>query len=79
MATHKDKPKAGVDYLPAGEIYEKVLEESGDAGDSYDKDPDGYLVRLTDRFANAYRELAANLQEDLASTEDSTNRDQTPD
>jgi len=75
MDTPKDKPKAGVDYLPAGEIYEKVLAESVAAGDSYSKDPSGYLARLTDRFANAYRKSAANLQEDLASTEDPTNQD----
>jgi len=68
MADTKDKPKAGIDYLPAGEIYEKVLTESREAGDSYEQDPDGYLVRLTNRFAEEYRKVNANPRPDIVDT-----------
>jgi len=75
MADTEDKPKAGIDYLPAGEIYEKVLAESRAAGDSYEKDPYGYLVRLTNRFAGAYREFNINPRPDMVNTTADENQD----
>jgi len=75
MANTKDKPKAGVDYLPAGEIYEKVLADSKAGGDSFEKDPDGYMVRLTNRFAEAYRTFSASPRPDTEDTPDGENQD----